>query len=57
MNLPFINESIFKPHKSPVERGESSYIYIYIYILVCGESGMSFCLIAWIMESYGIFFA
>ena len=32
MNLPFINEGIFKPHKSLVEKGESSYIYIYIYI-------------------------
>ena len=31
MKLPFINDGIFKPHKSLVERGESSYIYIYIY--------------------------
>ena len=27
MKLPFMNEGIFEPHKSPVERGESSYIY------------------------------
>ena len=27
MKLPFINECIFKPHKSPVEIRESSYIY------------------------------
>ena len=27
MKLPFINEDIFEPHKSIVERGESSYIY------------------------------
>ena len=26
MKLPFINEGIFKSHKSPIERGESSYI-------------------------------
>ena len=32
MKLPFINEGIFEPYKSPVERGESFYIYIYIYI-------------------------
>ena len=32
MKLLFINESIFKPHKRPFERGESSFIYIYIYI-------------------------
>ena len=32
MKLPFINDGIFKPHKSLVERRESSYIYIYIYI-------------------------
>ena len=32
MNLPFIKEGIFKPHKNLVEREESSYIYIYIYI-------------------------
>ena len=25
--LPYINEGIFEPQKSPVERGESSYIY------------------------------
>ena len=31
MKLPFISESIFKPYKSPVEKGES-FIYIYIYI-------------------------
>ena len=29
MKSPFINEGIFEPHKSVVERGE--YIYIYIY--------------------------
>ena len=29
MNLPFIKEGIFEPHKSLVEREESSYIYIY----------------------------
>ena len=29
MKLPFINEGIFEPYKSPVERGESLYIYIY----------------------------
>ena len=27
MKLPFINEGIFEPHKSPVERGESFYLY------------------------------
>ena len=32
MKLPFINESIFEPHKNPIEIRESSYIYIYIYI-------------------------
>ena len=32
MKLPFINEGIFEPHKSPLERGKSLYIYIYIYI-------------------------
>ena len=32
MKLPFINEGIFEPYNSPVERGESFYIYIYIYI-------------------------
>ena len=31
MKLPFINEGIFEPHKSPLERGKSLYIYIYIY--------------------------
>ena len=30
MNLPFIKEGIFEPHKNLVEREESSYIYIYI---------------------------
>ena len=35
MKLPFINESIFEPHKSPIEIRESSYIYIYIYIWGC----------------------
>ena len=34
MKLPFMNESIFEPHKSPVERGESSYIYILAFELV-----------------------
>ena len=28
MKLPFINEGIFEPHKSPLERGKSLYIYI-----------------------------
>ena len=28
MKLLFINEGIFESYKSPVERGESSYIYI-----------------------------
>ena len=28
MKLPFINEGIFESYKSPVEIGESSYIYI-----------------------------
>ena len=27
MKLLFINEGIFEPHKSPVERGECSYLY------------------------------
>ena len=27
MKLPFINESIFEPHKIPIEREESSFIY------------------------------
>ena len=31
MKLPFINECIFEPHKSPIKIWESSYIYIYIY--------------------------
>ena len=31
MKLPFINESIFEPHKNPIEIRESSYIYIYIW--------------------------
>ena len=26
MKLPFINEGIFEPHKSPLERGKSLYI-------------------------------
>ena len=34
MKLPFINEGIFEPHKSPLERGKSLYIYIYIYIYI-----------------------
>ena len=29
MKLTSINEGIFEPYKSPVERGESLYIYIY----------------------------
>ena len=29
MKLPFINEGIFEPHKSPIKIRESSYIYIY----------------------------
>ena len=37
MNLPFIKEGIFEPHKSLVEREESSYIYIYIYIYIYRE--------------------
>ena len=32
MKLPFINEGIFEPHKSPIEIRESSFIYIYIYM-------------------------
>ena len=28
--VTFINESIFEPHKNPIQRGESSYIYIYM---------------------------
>ena len=36
MKLPFINEGIFEPHKSPIEIRESSYIYIYIYIYIYG---------------------
>ena len=32
MKLSFINKGIFESHKSPVEIGESSYIYRYIYI-------------------------
>ena len=37
MKLSFINKGIFESHKSPVEIGESSYIYryIYIYMYVC----------------------
>ena len=36
MKLPFINECIFEPYKSLVEKRESSfYIYIYIYIHEC----------------------
>ena len=39
MKLPFINDDIFKPHKNPVEREKSYFIYIYIYrympILLC----------------------
>ena len=31
MKLPFINECIFEPYKSLVEKRESSF-YIYIYI-------------------------
>ena len=27
MKLSFINEGIFEPHKSPIERGENSLIY------------------------------
>ena len=30
MKLPFINEGIFEPHKSPVKRGESFYLYYYM---------------------------
>ena len=37
MKLPFIDEGIFEPHKSPVERGEILLyivcVYIYIYSL------------------------
>ena len=29
MKLLFINEDIFEPQKSQIERGESSFIYIY----------------------------
>ena len=33
MKLPFINEGIFEPYKSLVEKREFSlYIYIYIYL-------------------------
>ena len=34
MKLPFINEGIFELHKSPVERGESSFLYIICYELL-----------------------
>ena len=34
MKLPLINEGIFEPHKSPVEKGKSSYIYILAFELV-----------------------
>ena len=30
MKLLFINKSIFKPHKNPVQKGEFSYISIHI---------------------------
>ena len=42
MKLPFINEGIFKPYKSPVERGESSYIHnkdIYNFTSIIGGLG------------------
>ena len=35
MKLPFINDDIFKPHKNPVEREKSYFIYIYIDIDIC----------------------
>ena len=39
MKLPFINEGIFKPHKSPVEREEFSYLYLlYLYYYLRGFS-------------------
>ena len=31
MKLPFINESIFEPYKSPIQRRKSSYIW-YRYV-------------------------
>ena len=33
MKLPFTNEGIFEPHKSPVEKGESSYLLSLLYVM------------------------
>ena len=32
MKLPFTNEDIFEPHKSPVEKGESFYLLSLLYV-------------------------
>ena len=38
MKLTLINDDIFEPHKSLVEKRESSFIYIYIYIYIIVET-------------------